>query len=159
MYKIGDYVVYKKDVCKVGDIINKSDVLYYKLVPVCDSSLRIDIPVDNTNLLRDLIDKKTIDDLIKELSNIKVLKTTNNMLENNYKELLREGSFVSLMTIIKTAYLRNQEREKNNKKKSDRDNYYLDLAEKYLYTEFSVVLGMSFDDTRDYFINCMLERV
>ena len=153
MYKVNDYVVYKKDVCKITDIKEKKGELYYNLVPVSDSSLKIDLPVNNEQVfIRSLINKNEVDKIIKQMPEIEVLTSTNNMLENNYKELLRDGSFQSLVKIIKTAYLRNKEREENSKKKSDRDEYYLGLAEKYLYTEFSIVLGLSLDETRDYII-------
>ena len=153
MYKINDYVVYKKDVCKIADIKEKKEELYYILVPISDNSLKIDLPVNNEQIfIRSLISKEKVDEIIKHIPNVSILTSTNNMLENNYKELLRDGSFESLIKIIKTAYLRNKEREENNKKKSDRDTYYLGLAEKYLYTEFSIVLGLSFDETKEYII-------
>ena len=153
MYKVNDYVVYKKDVCKITDIKEKKGELYYNLVPVSDNSLKIDLPVNNEQvLIRSLISREEVDEIINKMPDISILTSTNNMLENNYKELLRDGSFQSLIKIIKTAYLRNKEREENNKKKSDRDEYYLGLAEKYLYTEFSIVLGLSFDETREYII-------
>ena len=49
MYKVDDYVVYKKDVCRVKDIKeNKSNKkLYYFLVPISDESLMIELPVNN----------------------------------------------------------------------------------------------------------------
>ena len=31
--------------------------------------------------------------------------------------------------------------------------YYFNLAEKYLYNEFSVVLNLSYDETKEYVIN------
>ncbi len=154
MYKVNDYVVYKKDVCKITDIKEKKGELYYNLVPISDNSLKIDLPVNNESVfIRNLISKKEVDNIIKQMPDIPILTSINNMLENNYKELLRDGSFQSLVKIIKTAYLRNKEREENNKKKSDRDMYYLGLAEKYLYTEFSIVLGLSLDETREYIIS------
>ena len=154
MYKINDYVVYKKDVCKIADIKEKKGELYYLLVPVSDNSLKIDLPVNNEQIfIRSLISKEEVDEIIKHIPDVSILTSTNNLLENNYKELLRDGSFESLIKIIKTAYLRNKEREENNKKKSDRDTYYLELAEKYLYTEFSIVLGLSFDETKEYIIS------
>lgn len=158
MYKKGDYVVYKKDVCSICDVYDKNDLCYYKLVPLSDNSLTIDV-LSSNNSIRNLVSKREVNDLIDEIVSIKVLTTTNNLLDSNYKELLRDGSMKSLMTIIKTAYLRNMAREKNNKKKSDRDNYYLDLAEKYLYTEISLVLGKSLQDTKNIIIDKMMESV
>ena len=155
MYKVGDYVVYKKDVCLIKEIkTNKlNNKEYYLLIPVSDDSLKIDVPVDNEqSSIRNLTTKKEIKDLIKKIPSIEVINVNNKLLENEYKELLKEGSFESLIKIIKTTYLRNKERLDNNKKKGDKDDYYFNLAEKYLYTEFSVVLNMSFEETKDYVI-------
>ena len=162
MYKVGDYVVYKKDVCKVKEIrqnsLNKEE--YYLLIPVNDESLKIDVPVSNDlGNIRDLITKSEIKKIIKEIPNIKVLDSNNKLIESEYKELLKDGSFESLIKIIKTTYLRNKERIDNNKKKGDKDDYYFNLAEKYLYTEFSVVLGMSFDEAKEYVIRKVEEII
>ena len=156
MYKVGDYVVYKKDVCLIKEIkTNKlNNKEYYLLIPVSDDSLKIDVPVDNEqSSIRNLTTKKEIKDLIKKIPSIEVINVNNKLLENEYKELLKEGSFESLIKIIKTTYLRNKERLDNNKKKGDKDDYYFNLAEKYLYTEFSIVLKMNFEETKDYVIN------
>ena len=156
MYKVGDYVVYKKDVCLIKEIkTNKlNNKEYYLLIPVSDDSLKIDVPVDNEqSSIRNLTTKKEIKDLIKKIPIIEVINVNNKLLENEYKELLKEGSFESLIKIIKTTYLRNKERLDNNKKKGDKDDYYFNLAEKYLYTEFSIVLKMNFEETKDYVIN------
>lgn len=155
MKKVGDYIVYKKDVVKVVGIRENSlnHQMYYTLVPVNDDSLKIDVPVDNPlGNIRELITKKEITELIKKIPSIGVIENSNKLIENDYKELLKEGSFESLIKIIKTTYLRNKERMDNKKKKGDKDDYYFNLAEKYLYTEIAVVLGMSFDEARDYII-------
>ena len=156
MYKVGEYVVYKKDVCLVKEIkTNKlNNKEYYLLVPVSDNSLKIDVPVENElGNIRNLTTKKEIKDLIKKIPSIELINVNNKLMENEYKELLKEGSFESLIKIIKTTYLRNKERLDNKKKKGDKDDYYFNLAEKYLFTEFSVVLNMSFEEAKNYVIN------
>ena len=91
------------------------------------------------------------------MPSIEIIKNSNKLLENEYKNLLKEGSFESLIKIIKTAYLRNKERLDNNKKKQEKDDYYLELAEKYLYTEFSVVLNKNVNEMKDYILNTLGE--
>ena len=59
----------------------------------------------------------------------------------------------NLIKIIKTTYLRNKERIDNNKKTTDKDTYYFNLAEKYLYEEFGIVLNKTFDEVKEYIIN------
>ena len=45
LYKIGDYVVYKRDVCKIIAIKEKQfmNMDYYVLVPISDETLKIDV--------------------------------------------------------------------------------------------------------------------
>jgi CarD family transcriptional regulator len=156
MKKVGDYIVYKKDVCKIADIkknhFNNQD--YYLLIPIDDESLHIDVPVDNRmGYLRDLISKEEVTSVIENIPNIEIIKIDEKRLEYEYKNLLSDASHENLVKIIKTTYLRNQERINNKKKLSDKDNYYFNLAEKYLYNEFSIVLNMNYDETKEYVIS------
>lgn len=155
MKKIGDYIVYRKSVCKIIDIrknhINQKD--YYLLQPIDDESLKVDVPVDNEKgFLRDLITKKDIDKLISKIKDIEVIKSLDRTLENEYRMLLNSGTHEDLIRIIKTTYLRNLARVEQKKKIGDKDQHYFELAEKYLYQEFSIVLGKSFEETKKYVI-------
>lgn len=160
MYKINDYLRYGKDVCKVKDIKEKkyNDQDYYLLVPVKDESLKIEIPV-NSNKLQDLITKEKLEELINEIPNIKPIDIEDKFLESEYKRLLQTGEYQNIVKVIKTAYLRNKERQENNKKIAEKDLNYFELAEDYLYNEFSIVLGKSYDDTKNYIINKINELV
>ena len=77
----------------------------------------------------------------------------NKYIENDYKELLKEGTHEGLIKIIKTSYLRNQIRKGLGKKIAERDNNYFQLAEKILYNEFSISLDKSIEETRQYIID------
>ncbi len=153
MYKVGDYIVYRKDVCKIIDIkknhFNQMD--YYMLIPMGDDSLKMEVPVNNRfGYLRDLISKKEVEELINTIPEVEVIDCQNKFIENTYKNLMSDASHIDLIKVIKTAYLRNQERLDNNKKIGERDNYYFELAEKYLYNEFSIVLNKTYDETKQY---------
>ena len=152
MYKIDDYVVYNHDVCKVIGFNSFNSRNYYILNSSLDSSLKINVLVDS-NKIRSLITKNGIENLIKEIPSIDVVSVDKKNIDITYKKLIDDGSFESLISIIKTAYLINKERIDSNKKIRDRDNHYFSLAEQYLYNEFSVVLNMSFDETKRYVIN------
>ena len=154
MYKVGDYLVYKKDVCMVRDIKVKylRDMDYYILTPITDKSLKIQIPTNST-AIRDLITKEEVEKLISKIPLIEIIKTDSKTLENDYKQLMQSGLHEDLIRIIKTTYLRNKERIDNNKKTTDKDTYYFNQAELYLYNEFSVVLSLTYDETKEYIIN------
>ena len=125
MYKVNDLLVYKKDVCLVEEIKPKylRDTDYYVLSPIIDKSLKIQIPT-NSSFIRSLITKEEINKIIENIPNIEVIKNDTKKLENEYKELMQSGTHEDLIKIIKTTYLRNKERLDNNKKTTDKDNYY-----------------------------------
>lgn len=152
MFNIDDYVVYKKDVCKVIGFKEFRDIKYYVLEPILDDSLKINVPISNKDI-RCLIDKKGIDDLIKKIPNIKLIDFDNKNIDIIYKSLLDDGSYESLISIIKTAYIINNDRVSHNKKIRDKDEHYFKKAEELLYSEFSIVLGLSLDETKNYIIS------
>ena len=152
MYKVGDYVIYNHDVCKVIGFNSFRNRDYYVLNSTIDSSLKINVPIDNCNV-RGLISRHGVDELIKRIPSISVIDICNKNIDNLYKELINDGSYDSLISIIKTAYLINKDRVDNNKKVRDKDLYYFKLAESYLYNELSIVLGMSFDQVKEYVVS------
>ncbi len=156
MYKIDDYVVYRHDVCKIKDIReNKlTGKTYYVMTPLDDESLIIDIPIeDKMGFLRDIISKKDAEKLIGNIPNIEPLNGIKDKdLVYLYKELINTGTHENLIKIIKTTYLRNEDRLNNNRKISEKDNTYFKLAEKYLYNELSISLGMTVDEVKNYII-------
>ncbi len=155
MFDVGDYLVYGKDVCKVMEIKKKyyNDNDYYVLSQVDDESLTREIPINNENT-RALIEKKVLDKLIKQIPEIEPIEFQNDkMTENEYRKHLNAGSHEDLIKIIKTCCMKNKEKLDNDKKVSARDENYLKLAEKYLYTELSIVLDVEFDDVQKIIID------
>ena len=159
MYKIGDYVVYKRDVCKVVDYKEKhiNDNDYYSLVLVFDDTLRINVRV-NSGFIRNVLSKNEVEAIIDNIVNVDVIDIPDKMIENEYKRLLHDGGYEGLIKIIKTTYLRNEDRLNNKKKISEKDDNYFKLAEKYLYSELSVSLGMEFDEFKKYVIDKLKEK-
>ena len=154
MFDIGDFVVYKRDVCKIVGIKEKyyKDIDYFSLEPVFDDTLKIDVP-KNSNLLRNVLSKTEVEEIINRIPSIDAVVANDKMLENEYKKLLHDGGYDGLIKIIKTTYLRNNDRINNKKKISEKDENYFNLAEKYLYNEFAVSLGISPEEAKDYVIN------
>lgn len=163
MFKINDYVVYRKSVCKVGKIKEIEGKKYYELLPMEDSSLVINIPttIDST-LIREVISKEKIESIINSIPSIEEISCVNDkIMEQNYRDLLNDGSYDSLIRIIKTTFLRNKLRAENNRKVGEKDLAYLKKAEKLLYNEFSIALGMSYDETKKYVsdrVSSLLEK-
>ncbi len=154
MFKLNEYVVYKKDVCIVKEIkknyFHNKD--YYILEPINDKTLKINIPTDNKDL-KNLITKEELTKIINKIPKVNIITTNDKLIEMEYKELLKSNNLLDLVKIIKTSYLRNKKRLDNNKKVGEKDQNYFELAEKYLYTEFSIVLNLTYNDTKKYIID------
>lgn len=159
MFKENDYVMYKNNVCKVREIKHNdlNGNSYYILIPIDDESLIIDVPTDNRmGHLRSIVSPQEAEEIINHIKDIEPLQNINDKnIENTYKELIYNGTHNDLVKIIKTSYLRNQARKNDNKKISEKDSKYFELAEKYLYNELSIALNKSFTETKEYIINSM----
>lgn len=152
MFKKGDYIIYKKDMCKIKEIKGKyyQDTDYYILEPISDASLLINIPVNNKEI-RAIISKKEVEKIINKIPEIELICPANDkMIENEYKVLINSGVHEDLIRIIKTAYMRNEDRRNSGKKIGDKDNNYFNKAEKMLYNEFSIALNMTYDEAKRY---------
>ena len=154
MFDIGDFAVYKREVCKIVGIKEKyyKDMDYFSLELVFDSTLKIDVP-KNSNLLKCVLSKEEVEEIINRIPLIDYIDMNDKLLENEYKKLLHDGGYDGLIKIIKTTYIRNSDRLNNKKKVSEKDENYFNLAEKYLYNEFAVALGISPEEAKEYVIN------
>ena len=135
MYKINDVVVYKRDVCRVVGR-EKSGFTGEKCY--------ILVPYHNT-------DGSTRMELIKETPELELLTNKPANMKSQYANLLKTNEITDLIRIIKTSYERNRIRMEQHKKAASVDDEYLQKAEGYLYNELSVVLGMSFEEAKEYF--------
>lgn len=86
MKNIGDYIVWRKEVCKIKDIKNN----LYVLEPIDDTTLTLQVPI-NSQVLRDLIKKKDIDKLLREIPSIDTVNSSDRLIEQTYKELMQNG--------------------------------------------------------------------
>lgn len=151
MHKINEYIIYNKDVCKIEEIKEKyyNNIDYYILSSISDKSLKIQIPT-NSNKIRDIVTKEELERIIKNIPNIESIKENDRLIENTYKTLMQSGKHEDLIKVIKTTYERNKKRTDENKKISEIDDSYFRNAEKYLYNEFSIVLNLSYEETKEY---------
>ena len=154
MFELDQYVVYKKNICKIKEIIKNyyRDIDYYILCPIEDCSLTISLPTTNiNNAIRPLMTKKEVEELINTIPNICTIdESSNRPVHYIYKELIATGNHEDIIKIIKTAYLRNDAKTIDGKKLGATDTNYLKLAEDSLYNEISIVLNLSYDETKKY---------
>lgn len=160
MYKINDYVIYKREVCVVKDLkkINNQD--YYTLENKEDTSLKISIPVSQeTQLLRHLATFNEISNTLDHINDIPTLNINERNLEEQYKLLLQGTTIENLIKIIKTAYIRNEIRKNNHKHLSDTDTSYQELAEQFLFNEIAYAMNISYDAAKELVFNKLVNIV
>lgn len=150
----GTKLIYKGNVCIIEEILKNyyKELDYYALSQLSDPSLTIKVPVDFCkNDIRNIISKEDALKLIKripEINPIEIDKNNEKNLENIYKQILSDDDYDELVSVIKTTYLRNQEKIDSNKKISEKDNNYFNKAEKKLYEELSIALDFSEEEIR-----------
>lgn len=159
MFEVGEYIVYGvKGVCRVEDIthidISGADKnrLYYVLTPIGESTGKIYAPTDNQKvMMRRIISKEEADRLIDELPQIELLWVPDDkQREAKYKEALNTCDYRAWVSIVKTLYLRKQERVAQGKKITALDERYMRTAENELYSELSLTLGIPKGEMENY---------
>jgi len=101
MYKINDYVIYKREVCVIKEKKDIRSQEYYILENKEDSSLKVSVPVSQENqLLRPLTEKELIYKVLDNIPNIKELDINERNMEDQYKVLLQSSSLEDLIKII-----------------------------------------------------------
>lgn len=151
MFGTGDYVVYgHSGICQVMGVTTmdmagiSKERLYYILRPEGKSDGTIYTPVDNGKMvLRKVMTREEAEALIAEIPSIETLEITDDKYrEERYKECIKSCECRELIRIIKTIYLRKQERVSQGKKVTATDERYLKMAEDNLYAEMSMLLGV-----------------
>ena len=145
-----EYVVYKRNVCKIKGIKNDSSDKYYELVPIDDNTLKISVPKNRSDLFRNVISSTDSEKLIRNIPSIKIIDVPDRQLEIEYNRLLNTGKLEDLVKIIKTTYLRNEDRVLNHKKIGEKDDNYFKKAERLLYNELSISLNKTVDEVKQY---------
>lgn len=159
MFQRNEYIVYEKyGVCIVADICNPpipgadKSQLYYVLHPMSTPNQTIYTPVDsNKVLIRRILTKEEVLELISRIPSIETIWTANEKYrEDNYKKAMRTYDTVEWIRIIKTLYLRKEERKAEGKAVTSTDERYLKTAETHLYEELSMALGIPMNEVEAY---------
>ena len=145
-------------VCRVVDVtgnpIDRLDKVrkYYVLEPVFEKGSTVYTPVDNDKvIMRRIMNKEEAEDLVGRITEIDtVWIQEEKSREQMYKEAIRTYDCQSLVQIIKTLYLRQQNRLKEGKKVLSSDEQYLRKAEELLYSEMSLALSIPKEEVETY---------
>lgn len=159
MFTTGEYIVYGSNgVCEVTDIrkMNLSgvprDKLFYVLTPKNQKGSTLFTPIDSTKTkMRKVLSREEALELIDNMPEIEELYFSNDKLrEEKYKECIRSCDCREWIKIIKTLYLRREEKHLQGKKFSATDERYLKMAEENLYEELSTAMEMTKKEVQHY---------
>lgn len=157
MFCIDEYVIYGNNgVCRVNDICKMSSDQnakeYYCLIPVNDKDGRIYTPVDNDKVvMRKILTKSEAMELIDTIPEIEQMWIQDDkQREANYKQAIHTCDCRELIRIIKTMYMRRQERLARGMKSTVVDERYLREAEDNLYGELSIAIGKEKSDMESF---------
>lgn len=159
MYKKGDYVIHKsRGLCRIFDIstldIENVDRnrLYYFMTPENSSACRIYVPVESEQTtLRKPISKNEALRLIDGLPDLDEVKISEEkQRENVYRSAIVNEDCQSLFQVIRTTYLRKEDRIAHGRKCTAVDEKYQRAAEDILYSELSYSLNIQKDQVKDF---------
>ena len=159
MFDVGELIMCGgHGVCRVtaitGNPIDKLDRKrkYYILEPVFEKGSTIYMPVDNEKVvMRKIMNERDAKLLIGRIPDIETVWIKEEKTrEQMYKEAIRSYDCNSLVQIIKTLYLRKQDRVLQGKKVLSSDEHYLKKAEELLYSEMSLALSIPKENVEAY---------
>ena len=159
MFQKGEFIIYgNKGVCEVTDISKiaisgaSKDRLYYVLRPAQDKEGRIFTPVDGQKTeMRRILNRKEAAELIDSIPSIGNLWVADErQRELNYKQAVNSCDCREWIKIIKTLWLRNQQRLSQGKKITAMDRKYFKMAEDNLYGELSASLEIPKEKMEEY---------
>lgn len=159
MYQIGDLIVYgNTGVCRVEAVETprhrpgEEERQYYLLRPLYqDGTIRI--PVDTKVFMRPVISREEAEKLIDAIPgiNAEVYHERNfTQLAAHYQEALGSHECSDLIELVMSIYAKKQDAESKKRKFGQVDARFMKRAESLLYGEFSVALGIPFDDVQGY---------
>lgn len=160
LYQKGDLIVYgSSGVCRVEDIGPLKDMggptgkrEYYTLSPVFGSGL-IYTPVDTAIYMRPVLSKDQVEQLIDRLPALEGDECSISnlrMLTEHYHAAFESHQCEDLLRLIKTLYLRGQNSLKQGRRLGLTEMKYRKHAEELVHGEFSVALGIPYDDVPGY---------
>lgn len=166
MFQAGEYIVYgNSGVCEVKSVglpdipLPMDSKPYYTLSPLYSTEI-IYTPVDTKQFMRRVITREEAEQLLADIPDVEEMEQGFNAkwLENMYEASLQKNNCRILVKIIKSIYIKHCDAIVNKKKISDTDHKYLKRAEDLLYSELSVVLGMSVDEVKQH-VDGVLEQL
>ena len=169
MYQIGALLFYgETGVCRVADIQVRSpgrgepERSYYVLEPLYQSCT-ITTPVDSDKVfMRPILTREEADALIDRIPRIKAQGFYSRALREltgHYQAALKTHDCQAYLELTMSIYAKKQFAESRKRKFGQVDARFMKRAENLLYGEFSVALGIPFDDVQAYIAERVSKKV
>lgn len=164
MFQVNDHVVYgNHGICVIKEIgpleLSSAEPgrLYYTLEPLFGQKTTTYTPVDNERTaMRRAVTREEALELIDSIPSVEVIWVADEKRrEEKYKEIMMKNDCTGWMQIIKTLYLKKQQRMSEGRKSTAKDDLYLKVAEDFLYREFAAALGVE----KENVVSLIAERV
>ena len=160
MYQKDDLIVYgSSGVCRVVEIGPlkgtggaKGNRDYYTLSPVFGSGV-IYTPVDTTVFMRPILTKEQVEDLIDRIPTLEEREcnvSNLRMLTEHYHAAFESHRCEDLLRLIKELYQRGQNSIKQGRRIGLTEMKYRKQAEELVHGEFSVALGIPYNEVEQY---------
>lgn len=160
MFQKGEYVIYGNNgICCVEDIgipvgtpMGRSGREYYTLTPVFGTGT-IYAPVDTKVFMRPILTKEQAEHLIRQIPDIQEENFEGQdvrALSEKYKGCLDTHQCEDLVKLIKTVYMKEKSMAEQGKKLAKTEQEYGKLAKELLHREFSMALGIPYDEVEEY---------
>ena len=159
VYKVGERVVYGvHGVCQIIDLqvqtVNRKKVEYFVLEPIAQPGSSFFVPTQSPaalSKLRPIMTKKQIDELLSsQQSEQSAWIEDENLRKQTYRQMIVEGSCEAMLGMIRALRLHRDEQLAAGKKFHVTDANFLKDAEKIIYSEFSLVLGIGHEQVEAY---------
>ena len=159
MYQKDDLIVYgSSGVCRVMEIGplkgagTKGKRDYYTLSPVFGSGV-IYTPVDTTVFMRPVLSKEQVEELIDRIPTLEEREcnvSNLRMLTEHYHAAFESHQCEDLLRLIKELYQRGQNSIKQGRRIGLTEMKYRKQAEELVHGEFSVALGIPYEEVEHY---------
>ena len=150
MFQTGDAIQYSgSGVCIIQEIttmrFGRTREQYYVLKPLHQNTSVIYVPVKNEQLvskMRPILSSDEVDALVEQIDSAEPIWDDDmNQRKLLFDEMIRSGSCISLIRIIKSLLLQRSRRQADGKTLHVSDENYLREAQRLLYDEIAAVLG------------------
>jgi CarD family transcriptional regulator len=142
MIEVGDYVI-----CKSGGVWSIAGISNGKIHLVGHESGAMKVlPVINEEIVRKIVPKETILEVIDRVGFIRTIQASNDKTRKElYDKAMAKYDEIEWIKVIKTVYLRQKA-----KRLMSSELAYSEKARGYLHGEISVLLEIPLDEVEDY---------